>query len=153
MRKKGIFNLSLLILLFPFFTGMAFSQTVSKEEKPQIAFGDITYKIREIESAPSPLKTLEVYIEVLNRSRSVTASSNSIKVVMVQKEMRYAMDAKPSEFSPPPQEALLNIPIPPLEGRVLIIGFPLPGEKLESITLEVQMNPPEGEKKTLSVSF
>jgi hypothetical protein len=33
---------------------------------------------------------------------------------------------------------------------VLVIGFLIPEEKLGSITFEVQINPPEGEKKTVT---
>jgi hypothetical protein len=37
--------------------------------------------------------------------------------------------------------------------RVMIVGFPVPKEKPESISFEVQLNPPEGEKKTATYTF
>jgi hypothetical protein len=44
----------------------------------------------------------------------------------------------------------LNLPLQPISGRVMIIGYPLRAESPESITFEVQINPPEGEKKTVT---
>jgi hypothetical protein len=68
---------------------------------------------------------------------------------MSQKEVSFA-DQKPAEeFSPSPQEVSLSISLPPLTGRVLIFGFPIPREKVEFITFEVQVNPPDGENKTV----
>jgi hypothetical protein len=32
----------------------------------------------------------------------------------------------------------------------MIIGYPLREEALESVTFEIQINPPEGEKKTVT---
>jgi hypothetical protein len=143
------------IFFFIIFIGLAFigphkslSQPVSSEE-PIIKLGEITFKIRRIESTPSPLMILECYVEVLNKSRSTAAPANSVRVTMSQKEVSFA-DQKPAEeFSPSPQEVSLSISLPPLTGRVLIFGFPIPREKVEFITFEVQVNPPDGENKTV----
>jgi hypothetical protein len=35
-------------------------------------------------------------------------------------------------------------------GRLGIIGFSMPEEKPESITFEIQINPPDGEKKMVT---
>ncbi len=48
---------------------------------------------------------------------------------------------------------MLTYPLPPMAVRVMIVGFPVPKEKPESISFEVQINPPEGEKKTATYSF
>lgn len=148
MRNKIYFLF--LVVFFLAFMGLekSLSQPVSSEE-PIIKLGEITFKVRKIESIPSPLIILEFYIEVLNKSRRAAAPPNSIKVVLSQKEVVF-VDSKPAEeFSPSPQEASLSVPLPPMTGRVLIFGFPIPREKVESITFEIQMNPPDGEKKSV----
>jgi hypothetical protein len=43
----------------------------------------------------------------------------------------------------------LTISLPPNTGRIFIIGLQLPEKKPESITFEIQVNPPDGEKKTV----
>jgi len=146
MKKTTVAFLFFLTLLFFIGQGKTLSQPISKEG-PLIKLGEITFRVREIESSPSALKILEIYIEVLNRSRTATAPANSIKVVVSQKEIVYA-GPKPAEgFTPVPQEVALSIPLPPLTGRVIIFGLPLPKEKVESITFEIHLNPPDGEKK------
>jgi hypothetical protein len=99
------------------------------------------------------MKILEVQIEILNRSRAETVPPNVIKVTVVPKEIRFLPSTPPTEFAPPPEEVMLTYPIPPSAARVIIIGFPLPKENLQTISLEVQVNPPEGEKKTVTFNF
>jgi hypothetical protein len=70
-------------------------------------------------------------------------------VIVVPKEIKYPESASRSEFSLPQGETALNVPLAPSTGRVLIIGFQLPEKRLESITFEIQVNPPDGEKKTV----
>jgi hypothetical protein len=106
------------------------------DEPPEIRLGEITFKIREFDSTP-PLKILECQIEVLNRSRKSTIPPNSIKLVVT-----------PAGSLSTPAEASLGIPLLPREGQVLTFGFPLPAGD-EPINFEVQVNPPEGEKKTV----
>ncbi len=149
MRKKIASFLFFLLLLSFVGIGKSTSQPLSEEE-PVIRLGEITFKVREIESTPSNIKILEFYVEVLNKSRRTTAPSNSIKVVVSQKEVVYAGPKPMEEFAPAPQEAVLSIPLPPVTGRVLIFGVPLPKEKVESITFEIHLNPPGGDKKTIS---
>ena len=152
MGKKIALFLLILIHLSFVGIGKSTSQPLTKEE-PIIKLGEVTFKVREIEATPSNIKILEFYIEVLNRSRLAAAPPDSIKIVVSQKEVVYA-DPKPAEeFAPVPQEAVLSIPLPPLTGRVLIFGVPLPKEKVESITFDIHLNPPEGEKKNLSIIF
>ena len=139
-------------MIFIFFLGMedGFSQSIFQEDKePQIRLGDVTFYLREIESTPSRLKILEAHIEAFNRSQKLVAPPNSIKVVVVPKETKYKDSNTMPELALFPGEAILNSPLPPRTGRVVVIGFSIPEEKLGSITFEVQINPPEGEKKTV----
>jgi len=143
----------LYLLIFIFSLGMedGLSQSVFKEEKePQIRLGNVTFYIREIESTPSHLIVLEVHIEILNRSQQLVAPPNSVKVVVVPKETKYKDTKAVSELALFPGEVTVSSPLPPRTGRVLVIGFLIPEEKLGSITFEVQINPPEGEKKTVT---
>jgi hypothetical protein len=143
-HKKIIFYPVILISLFLLSLGAGLSQPVSEGEKgPEIKLGEVTVKIREFQSTP-PLKLLEIQIEVLNKSQQSVAPSGSIKVVVTPKEIQPASE---SPFTP--EESILNFPLPPKTGRVMIIGYPFPEEAPESITFEVQINPPEGEKKTV----
>ncbi len=145
--KKTIFCLSVLISLF--FMGQSLSQQVSKEELPQVKLGDVAFKMREFDSTP-PLKILEVQIEILNQSKQSAAPPNSIKVVVTPKEIKFSSTQSSSEFTPTSEETTLNLPLPPKTGRVMIIGYPFQAESPGSITFEVQINPPEGEKKTVT---
>ena len=151
MIKITLYCLSLLVFLFLFEAARVLSQPKTQEEKgPQIRLGEVTFQIREIESKPSPLKMLEVQVEIFNRSRRSVAPPNSIKVVVVPKEIKYLEAAPVADFTPTPEEVWLNFPLPPNTGRVLIIGLSLPEKKPESITFEIQINPPEGEKKVVT---
>jgi hypothetical protein len=148
--KKTIYWLTILISLFFFGAGAGLSQPASEAKKgPEIKLGEVTVKIREFDSTP-PLKILELQIEIVNRSRQSAAPPNSIKVVVTPKEIKFSSTKSTSEFTPTPEEMTLNVPLQPISGRVMIIGYPLRTESPESITFEVQINPPEGEKKTVT---
>ena len=145
---KAIIYSSVLIFLLFLATRVVLSQPKVVEEKgPEIRLGEITFGVKEFQSTPSPLIMLEIHIEILNRSRSSTAPPNSIKVVAVPKEIKYPGGASIPGFNPTQEETTLAVPLLPKTGRILIIGFSLPETKPESITFEIQMNPPEGEKK------
>ncbi|MGB9627219.1 MAG: hypothetical protein ACPL6D_01040 [Thermodesulfobacteriota bacterium] len=152
--KKIFLYIPILFILVYWGNGKeVFSQPISKEREekgPQIRFGKITFVPKEIEAKPDPLSLLEVQIEVINRSRRFIAPPNTIRVVVIPKEVIF-LNHTPSEgFGLTPEESTLGLPLPPGTGRMLIIGFPLPKEKLESITFEIQINPPEGETKLVS---
>jgi hypothetical protein len=148
--KKTIYCLTILISLFFFEVEAGLSQPASEAEKgPEIKLGEVTVKIREFDSTP-PLKILELQIEILNRSQRSVAPPHSIKVVVTPKEIKFSSTKSTSDFAPTPEEATLNPPLPPRTGRVMIIGYPLQTESPGSITFEVQINPPEGEKKTVT---
>lgn len=146
--KHKIFFLLFISILLAFMGSQKSLSQPAQGEGPDIKLGEITFRVREIQPSPSPLKILEIYIEVLNKSRKAAATPNSIKVVLSQKEVVFLDSKLAEEFSPSPQEVSLSDPLPPLTGRVLIFGFLLPREKVESITFEIQINPPDGEKKT-----
>ena len=127
------------------------SETV--EKKYSVRIGTIRFQIREIEATPSPLRILEVQVEVLNHSQKESVPSNAIKVTVVPKEIKFVPSAPPIEFAPPPGEVMLTHSLPPSTGRVIIVGFPVPKENLQTISFEVQVNPPEGERKTATYNF
>ena len=133
--------------LFLFLLLQPLGVVLSEVKGPDIRLGEITFRVREFQSTPSPLRMLEIHIEVLNPSRSSTAPANSIKVVVVPKEVKYSGGASVPGFNPTQEETTFPVPLPPNMGRILIIGFSLPETKPESITFEVQVNPPDGEKK------
>jgi hypothetical protein len=148
MIRKAIVYSSALIFLQLLVMGIGFSQSKAVEEKgPDIRLGEIRFQVRELESTPSPLKMLEIHIEIFNRSRQTTAPSNSIKLVLVPKETTYPEGASGTEFNPGQQETTISVPLPPATGRILTFGFSLPEKIPESMTFEIQINPPEGEKK------
>lgn len=150
MKRKVIFSLILLMLICSLDGGKELSQPARSEETPpEFRLGEISFRVRE-EPPPSSLKLIELNIEVLNRSKSKAAPPNSIRVVVVPKEVNYSNRKPKEEFSLPPQEASLPFSLPPLTGRILIFGFGIPMEKVESITFEIHLNPPEGEKKMVT---
>jgi hypothetical protein len=152
--KSGRVFFSFLLVASLFFVAEeGRSQPASTEAgKPQIELGGVTFRTREIESKPDPMKMLEIHIEVLNRSREVTAPAHSTKVVVTPTETRFSA-GKPADASDPPiQEIAVNVELPPGGGRAVLVGFSLPKENLTSITFEIQVNPPEGNKKTITWS-
>jgi len=148
--KKTIIYSSILIFLLFLATVVVLSQPKAIEEKgPDIRLGEVTFLVREIESTPSPLKILEVHVEIFNRSQRSVAPPNSINVVVAPKEIKYPEGSSVAEFNPTQEEMTLTISLPPNTGRIFIIGLQLPEKKPESITFEIQINPPDGEKKTV----
>ena len=146
MIKKLLFNFLLVFSLFFLDTGGAFPQPKG-ESPPETKLGEIRFQRREIGSPPSQLRMLEIQIEVLNRSPRSIAPPHSIKVVVTPKEIKFPEGASVTEFNLNPEEVSLDLPLPPTTGRVLMIGFSLLETKPESITFEIQINPPDGEKK------
>jgi len=148
MVKKIIFHFFILTLFFLLGTEDIFSQP-KVEKGPEVRLGEIRFQIREFGSPPSQPRMLEIHIEVINRSRTSAAPPNSIKVVATPKEIKFSEKTPVTEFALNPEEVTLNLPLPPSTGRVLIIGYSLLKAKPESISFEIQVNPPDGEKKTV----
>lgn len=149
MIKKLLLNffiISSLFFLVFLEPGSVFPQPKG-ESLPEIRLGEIRFRVREIGSAPSQVKMLEIQMEILNRSPKTTAPPHSIKVVITPKEMKLPEGAPPTEWTLNPEEVSLDLPLPPTSGRSLVIGLALPEKKPKSITFEIQVNPPEGEKK------
>ena len=153
MKKSNVRNtlwsLALIVSLFSIGTGDVLSQPLSKEEPPQIKLGDVAFKLRELEATP-PFRMLEVQIEIVNQSRQSTAPPNSIKVAVTPKEIESPTSSPATKFDLTPEETTLEIPLPPRTRRIVIIGYSLQTDSPESINFEVQINPPEGEKKTVT---
>jgi len=147
MIKKLFFDFLLMTSLFFLNTRDVFPQP-KVEGLPEIKLGEIRFQMREVGSPPSQLSMLEIQIEILNRSPISTAPPNSIKVLVIPKEIKFSEGTSITDFTLNPEEVLLDFPLPPATGRVLVIGFSLLETKPESITFEIQMNPPDGEKKT-----
>ncbi len=148
--KNIALHLPFVAFLFFLATENVFPQPKDIVEKGQgISFGEIAFLTREFESTPSPMKMLEIHVEVLNKSRRTTAPPNSIKVVVVPIEVKFPEEPPPTEFNLTQEETTLTVALPPNTGRILIFGFSLPEKKPESITFEIQINPPDGEKKTV----
>jgi len=140
------------VSIFSLFLGMGevLSQPKPKVEKdPEIRLGETRFYTMEMGSPPSQFKMLEIHIEVINRSRTSPAPPNSIKVVVTPKEIKFPEGIPVTEFALNPEEVTLDLPLLPSTGRVLIIGYSLLEKKPESITFEIQVNPPDGEKKTV----
>jgi len=145
---------STLFFLLSLVTGIGLFHSRAAEEKgPVITLKGISFLVREIPSTPSSLKILEIHVEIYNENRQATAPANSIKLVLVLKETKYPEGAPGAEFDPGQQETTVTVPLPPATGRIMTFGFSLPEKLPESMTFEVQINPPEGEKKTATYSF
>jgi hypothetical protein len=67
---------------------------------------------------------------------------------MVPTETKYPEGSPAAGFNPAQEETILTVPLLPNTGRILIFGLSLPEKIPESITFEIQVNPPKGEKKT-----
>ncbi len=153
IRKTIVCSSTVVLLLF-LMMGAGFSQSKAAEENaPNIRLGEIRFQVRELASAPSLRKMLEIHIEIFNRSRQATAPPNSIKLALVPIETKYPEGAPGTKFNPSQQETTISVPLPPDTGRVLTFGFSLPEKIPESMTFEIQVDPPEGEKKTVTYSL
>jgi hypothetical protein len=144
-------SLLLAISIGGFGMGEVLSQPAAKGEKgPQIKLGEITFQMQEYQSTPSSVRMFEVRVEIQNHSSNAAAPPRSVKVVVTPKEIKYAGPKPAKDLSFQPEEVILDAAIPPQMVRLLIVGFSLPQERMESATFEVQINPPTGEKKTVT---
>jgi len=125
-----------------------FAQPDAADQKGlQIQLGEVTFRLREIESKPDSITLLELHVPVLNRSRKDVVPANTITVVATAKEVQALEGKLLSRDDFGAIEGTLNAPLPPSTGRVVVLGLPLPREKAASVTLLVQINPPHGEQK------
>ena len=149
--KKIFFPLIILISILILSVGTGLSQPPSEVEKgPEIKLGEITINVREFRSIPSSPKLLEIVAEVFNRDQQSVAPPHSIKLVVTLKEVKFPSKETTGEFPSTPEESTLDFPLPPKTGRVMTVGFIFHDDPPESITFEVQINPPDGDKKTVT---
>jgi hypothetical protein len=130
-----------------------FSQTSTPLGQDLPKMGGIDFRIKEFAATPSSIKMLEIQIEIINPSLKETVPPNTIKIIAIPKEVQFSSSGSPITFNPPPEETVLTLPMPPRAVRIVMMGFSLPQEKLEAISFEVQINPPDGEKKTATFHF
>jgi hypothetical protein len=145
--RKAIIRSTALVLLLLLVTGSFSPSTVAEEKGPEISLKEISFLVRELPLTP-PLQLLEIHVEIYNRSRRATAPADSIKLVLIPKEIKYPEGTPRTEFDPGQQETTITVALPPATGRIMTFGFSLPDKLPESMTFEIQINPPEGEKKT-----
>ena len=148
-----IFGLLLLCVIY-FRAEEAYSQaSVDTAKDLPVKIGAIDFRIKEVETTPSPIRMLEVYIEVVSQSEKLTLPPNAIKIVAIPKLIQFSSPNPAGDFNPPPEEVTLTLPLPPRGINIGIIGFSLPQEKLDAISFEIQINPPEGERKEVTFRF
>lgn len=125
-----------------------YTQPAAPDQKGlQIQLGEVTFRLREIESKPGSITLLELHVPVLNRSRKDVIPAHAVTVVATVKEVQTLGGKLLSRDDFGAIEGTLNAPLPPSTGRVIVLGLPLPREKAASVTLSVQINPPHGEQK------
>jgi len=135
---------SILFLNFLFFPGIG---EVLAQPVAQIKMEGIDFRVRDIESS---VKLLEIQVRIVNASKGLTAPSDSIRLVVAAKEVRFLNPTAQHQGNLPLETMTLNVPLPPGATRVMVIALSLPEERIESITFEVQINPPEGEKRMVT---
>jgi hypothetical protein len=146
--QKGLFILLVLMCsLFP-------RQGAAQPRKPElpktvmVRLGGVSFSVKDVAATPSSLKFLEVQVEVMNFG-GADAEPGSVKVLVTPREVISAEGTVMKDI-PSAEEIVLPVALGTRSGRVVIAGFSLPPEKLRSIEFEVQLNPPEGEKKTVT---
>ena len=155
MWKKGripffVFPTVLILACFPLGTH---SQSTLSQPSPQrdvspaARLGALHLRVKTIEGSPAPLKILELEVEINNNDPIRTIPPGEVKVRVTPGEILPSSLKTEGKYDPSPEEAAVTLPIPPRGSRSLLFGFSLPPEKLDSISFEVQIHPPGGEKK------
>ncbi len=147
---------SCFLVIFSILLGGKEGLPQSSSQQPKdlpVQLESIRFQVKEFEATPSPIKILEVQVEIANQSQKVTVAPNVLKVTIVPKEIIFSSEGPKGDFAPPQEEVALTQPLLPRMVRILTFGFPLPKERLESISFEIQINAPEGEKKTATFRF
>jgi hypothetical protein len=144
--RSSLWHLPFLIILF-FPLGQVFCQPAQREAATdRMRIDDVNFRFREVES----VRLLEVHVKVFNPSQKVTIPANSIRLALIAREVSYSGTLPQEGLDLPPETTPLHHALPPKTGCILITAFSLPNEKVESITFEIQINPAEGEKKTVT---
>ncbi len=142
-------RMSLLVFLLVLDTGHVFSQPVHQEEVAlQVRLENIDFRVREIPSSPAPITLFEVHVSVFNPNLKATVPANSITLEIVPREITFLSTPPKDQPHLQPEITTLNFALAPRTGRLHITAFSLPMQALESLTFDIQINPPKGEKKT-----
>ncbi len=152
LKITGLFLIFLWSIDFQGQEGFSQTSTPLGQDLP-VKMGGIDFRIKEYAGTPSPNHMLEIQIEIINPSLKGTIPPNTLKVTVIPKEVHFSSSGPAGRFNPPPEETILTLPMPPGAVRIVMMGFSLPPEKLESVSFEVQINPPDGEKKTATFHF
>ena len=148
-RSRIFFSLFSLVLVFVLEPAHIFSQPAEQEEtKLEVRLEDVDFRVREIQSSPSPLTMLEVHVSLFNPNQKVTVPPNSITLAIVPKGITFLSTPPKDQPDLQPEITTLTFPLAPRTGRLLITAFSLPMASVESVTFDIQINPPQGEKKT-----
>ena len=139
----------LLVFLFVLDPGHVFSQPVQQEELAlQVRLESIDFRVREIPSSPAPVTLFEVHVSVFNPSPKATVPANSITLEIVPREITFLSPPPKDQPHLQPEITTLNFALAPRTGRLRITAFSLPMQAVESLTFDIQINPPKGERKT-----
>jgi hypothetical protein len=145
----SFFSFFFLVLLFVPEAGYVFSQPVHQEEIAlQVRLENIDFRVREIPSSPAPVTLFEVHVSVFNPNPKATVPANSITLEIVPREITFLSPLPKDQPHLQTEITTLNFALAPRTGRLHITAFSLPMQALESLTFDIQINPPKGEKKT-----
>jgi hypothetical protein len=137
------------MFLFTLGTTHVFSQPAQQEDTVlEVRLETISFRVREIPSGPSPLTLLEVHVSVFNPNQKMTFPANSIKLAIVPKGITFVSAPPKDQPNLQPEITTLNFALAPRTGRLHITAFSLPMQSVESVTFDIQINPPQGEKQT-----
>jgi len=147
--RATFFSFLCWVFLFALGTTHVFSQPAQQEDTVlEVRLETISFRVREIPSSPSPLTLLEVHVSVFNPNHKVTFPANSIKLAVVPKGITFVSTPPKDQPDPQPEITTLNFALAPRTGRFHITAFSLPMQAVESVTFDIQINPPQGEKQT-----
>ena len=145
----AFFSLFTLLFFLVLETGYVFSQPVQQEEIVlQVRLENIDFRVREIPSSPTPVTLFEVHVSVFNPNPKVTVPANAITLVIVTREITFLPGGPKDQPELQPEATTLMFPLAPRTGRLHITAFSLPMQAVESLTFDIQINPPKGETKT-----
>jgi hypothetical protein len=147
--RASFFSFLCWMFLFTLGTTHVFSQPAQQEDTVlEVRLETISFRVREIPSGPSPLTLLEVHVSVFNPNQKVTVPANSIKLAIVPGEITFVSAPPKDQPNLQPEITTLNFALAPRTGRLHITAFSLPMQSVESVTFDIQINPPQGEKQT-----
>jgi hypothetical protein len=146
---KGSFRFVFIAALFLITSADGLCQgSVQEGSVLRIGIGNVSFQVREVQASPAPIRILDVQVEVMNQSQTDVVPAQTLKAVVQPKEVTYPPSRTSNAFPLGGMDFVINQPPPPGTGRLVIFSFSLPGERPESITFEIQVNPPAGPRKS-----